>query len=154
MKKWSRFFLTVVLCLVIIIYEPLAVLASCEITEGSDENQFITEFTDGNSDAVGETVPDQNDDADVKSEDCDINQDEFTDGEDSEITEEFQDEESIEEEELAATFTDDVAVFSDAEESLRDTVIVLDCSGSMRGTPLAVMKQTAVKFCEQLISAK
>lgn len=154
MKKWSRFFLTVVLCLVIIIYEPLAVLASCEITEGSDENQFITEFTDGNSDAVGETVPDQNDDADVKSEDCDINQDEFTDGEDSEITEEFQDEESIQEEELAATFTDDVAVFSDAEESLRDTVIVLDCSGSMGGTPLAVMKQTAVKFCEQLISAK
>lgn len=140
--------------MVIIIYEPLAVLASCEITEGSDENQFITEFTDGNSDAVGETVPDQNDDADVKSEDCDINQDEFTDGEDSEITEEFQDEESIQEEELAATFTDDVAVFSDAEESLRDTVIVLDCSGSMGGTPLAVMKQTAVKFCEQLISAK
>ena len=65
MKKWSRFFFTVVLCLVIIIYEQLAVLASCEITEGSDENQFITEFTDGNSDAVGETVPDQNDDADV-----------------------------------------------------------------------------------------
>ena len=85
MKKWSRFFLTVVLCLVIIVYEPLAVLASCEIMEGSDESQFITEFTDGNSDA-GETVQDRNDDMDLKNEDSDMNQDEFTDGENSEIT--------------------------------------------------------------------
>ena len=71
MKKWSRFFLTVVLCLVIIVYEPLAVLASCEIMEGSDESQFITEFTDGNSDA-GETVQDRDDDMDLKNEDSDM----------------------------------------------------------------------------------
>jgi len=35
----------------------------------------------------------------------------------------------------------------------RDTVLVLDISGSMDGTPMSVMKQAAKKFCEAVLSA-
>lgn len=40
------------------------------------------------------------------------------------------------------------------ETSIRDTVLLLDISDSMAGTPLDVMKQSAVKFCETLLSAE
>jgi hypothetical protein len=36
----------------------------------------------------------------------------------------------------------------------RYSVLVLDTSGSMRGTPLTRTKQAAVKFCEQVLAAE
>lgn len=36
----------------------------------------------------------------------------------------------------------------------REVVLVLDSSGSMRNTPISVMKKSAIKFCESMIDAE
>ena len=47
-----------------------------------------------------------------------------------------------------------IGMVSSAEESSRDTVLLLDVSGSMYGTPLQVMKEAAKKFCISVLGAE
>ncbi|MCI8371748.1 MAG: VWA domain-containing protein [Lachnospiraceae bacterium] len=48
------------------------------------------------------------------------------------------------------TFTDETTVTVTKKQ--RDTILVLDCSGSMTGKPMQEMKQAAVKFCEAMLN--
>lgn len=48
------------------------------------------------------------------------------------------------------TFTQEATVT--VTQKQRDTILVLDCSGSMRGTPLTEMKQSAINFCNDLLN--
>lgn len=43
---------------------------------------------------------------------------------------------------------------SEPEETLRYTVLILDASSSMSGTPASVQREAAIKFCESLISTE
>ncbi len=47
-----------------------------------------------------------------------------------------------------------IGMVSSAEEASRDTVLLLDVSGSMYGKPLQVMKEAAKKFCTSVLGAE
>ena len=171
MKKKPRIFLTVILCMTLVLQVVLPVWGFYEtnVEFSGAETNLSEDLSDGDAqepDEIPGESESQPEDIEVEEGEISIDSGESaeenpeTDEDDNILVEEEADIPEVSQTQgLSATnedeiFSDGAAVFTDEDASVRDTVLVLDCSGSMSGTPLTTMQEAAVKFCKQLMVAK
>mgnify|MGYP004504129031 CR=1 FL=1 len=171
MKRKLRIFLTVILCMTLVLQAVLPVWGFDETNEvfSGAEINLSENWSDGDaldSDEIPGESESKPEDIEVEEGEISIDSSESaeenpqTDEDDNIFVEEEADiPEASQTQGLSITnedeiFSDGAAVFTDEDASVRDTVLVLDCSGSMSGTPLTTMQQAAVKFCKQLTVSK
>lgn len=167
MKKKLKIFLAAVLCMTLVLQVALPAWGFSEGEEdfSGTEINLSENLSDGEQQEAIPETPDSNtedsedqgeitvDPEETPEEDPQTEEEDISVEEEKEIPEVSQSQNLTDENETDI-FSDGAAVFTDEDASVRDTVLVLDCSGSMSGTPLKVMKEAAVKFCNQLTAAK
>ena len=136
--KHTRFLALIMALLMCLSLLPMGALAASE--EAGVLDGQVDEILDLLDDAGHAAEPETVDDAVVEEPDVyDIS----IDGAD--------DESAIDDPDSLVDVSEDEA--DSNEEILRYTVLILDTSGSMSGTPATVQKQAAIKFCESITKA-